>query len=356
MKTCIILFSHAESEKKQQILNRTLSSLKLLNLPIILVSHAPVSIDNQINSDYVIYDKNNLLITETEFFNEDIPLTEANFNTQYFFGSISTRCYLHKKTYTPAVINLYIDGFSFANKLGFDYGILWEYDFELTKDTSIKISKILSEVVTEYQDGFFITCQISGINCIQAVPAIFPIKKFNDYIPKKILETPKDVIDETKMMLSEEWIYHFYKTLENPLTYPFDIYSNIIESEMSNQVSSGVESPLFWGLNSGIFIDKNDKSNWVCSVFNSSPKTINYSYELFFNGEVIDSFSDIVYPNYWRYDFISKNISEEILQTNKSLIVKEHIKYDDVNEVYEYEINKHNINSISKGKVFFVLS
>jgi hypothetical protein len=106
MKTCIILFSHAESEKKQQILNRTLSSLKLLNLPIILVSHAPVSIDNQINSDYVIYDKNNLLITETEFFNEDIPLTEANFNTQYFFGGISTRCYLHKKTYTPAVINL----------------------------------------------------------------------------------------------------------------------------------------------------------------------------------------------------------------------------------------------------------
>ena len=355
MKTCVILFSHADTVEKNQILNRTLLSLKLLNLEIILVSHTPISTDNQNLCDYVIYEKENLLFRETDFFDEEIPLTEANFNTQYFFGGISTRCYVHKKTYTPAVINLYINGFTLANKLGFDYGILWEYDFELDEETSHNVLNLLKEVQDEQKDGFFITCQISGINCIQAVPAIFPVKKFNDYLPKKILQTPKDYIDNIKMMLSEEWVYHFYKTLDNPKSVPFEVYYQLVNLKISNQVSSGVENPLFWGLNSGVFIDKNDKTNWVCSVHNVSQKNIEYSYELRYKGEVIDTFFDVVVPQYWRYNFIPKHISDEILSSDEFLEVSENIKFDNTNETYYYKIDKNNVDSISKGKVFFLL-
>lgn len=355
MKTCIIVFSHADTEEKNKMLNRTLNSLKLLNLQIILVSHVPISIENQNICNYVIYESTNLLLKETDFFNEEIPLTEANYNTQYFFGGLSTRCYVHKKTYTPAVINLYINGFTLANKLGFDYGILWEYDFELDIETSDNVKKLLIDVVENKNDGFFITCQISGINCIQAVPAIFPIKKFNNYLPKKILETPKDFIDEIGMKICEEWIYHFYETLENPKSYPFEVYYELVNLKISNQVSSGVENPLFWGLNSGVFIDKNNKSNWVCSFYNASPKIIDYSYEIYYKEEKIDYYSETIYPQSWRYNFIPKHISEEILSSDKFLEVKEHIRFDSVDEIYYYKISKNNIDSISKGKVFFLL-
>ena len=355
MKTCIILFSHADTEEKEIILNKTLISLERLNLPIILVSHTPISIENQKKCDYVIFEKNNLLLKETDFFNEEIPLTEANFNTQYFFGGISTRCYVHKKTYAASVINLYINGFSLANHLGFDYGLLWEYDFELDDYASNGVKTILSDVIENSYDGFFIPCQIAGINSIHAVPAVFPIKDFYNYIPKKIIQNSKEYITNINMMLSEEWIYHFYTTLKNPKTYSFDEYTKLVNIELSNQVSSGVENPLFYGLNSGVFIDKHDKSNWVFSVYNSSSKEINYSYDLTYKGQKIDSYSEIVYPNSWTYNFISKDISNEILNSNEFLEVHEHIRYDNYNEIYEYKIHKHNVDSISKGKVFFIL-
>ena len=355
MKTCIVLFSHADTESKETILNKTLISLEKLNLPIILVSHTPISIENQKKCEYFIFEKNNLLFKENDFFNEDLPITEANYIKQYIFGGISTRCYIHKKTYAASVINLYINGFSLARHLGFDYGLLWEYDFELDNKTAEGVKTILGEVIKNSYDGFFIPCQISGINSIQAVPAIFPIKDFYDYIPKKVIQTPKEYVNNIDMMLPEEWVYHFYKNLANPKTYSFNEYYNLVNAEISNQVSSGVENPLFYGLNSGIFIDKNDKSNWVCSVYNSSPKIINYSYNLIFEGQKIDSYSGIIYPASWRYNFIPKHIPNEILSSNEFLEVQEHVEYEDNNETYEYRIHKDNIDSISKGKVFFVL-
>jgi hypothetical protein len=355
MKTCIILFSHADTKSKEEILNKTLVSLEKLDLPIILVSHTPISVENQEKCDHVIFERNNLLLKETDFFADDLPLTEANFNTQYFFGGISTRCYIHKKTYAASVVNLYINGFSLANHLGFDYGLLWEYDFGLDDKTSNWVKRMLGEVIKTPYDGFFVHCQISGINSIQAVPAIFPIEKFYDYMPKKIIQTSKEYVTKINMMLSEEWIYHFYLTLTNPKTYSLDVYCGLVNIELNNQVSSGVENPLFYGLNSGIFIDKNDKANWVCSVYNASQKIINYSYNLTFNGQKIDSYSEIIYPTSWRYNFISKDISNEILNSDNFLEFREQIKYDDYDETYEYKINKNNVDSISKGKVFFIL-
>ena len=107
------------------------------------------------------------------------------------------------------------------------------------------------------------------------------------------------------------------------------------------------------GFNKEIFIDKNDKTNWVCSVYNVSQKNIEYSYELRYKGEVIDTFFDVVVPQYWRYNFIPKHISDEILSSDEFLEVSETIKFDNTNETYYYKIDKNNVDSSSKGKVFF---
>ena len=355
MKNCIVLFSNADTSDKKELLHKTLKSLEVLKLPIILATHSPVNEEIQNKCDYVVYDRKNLIFKETEFFNENLPLTEANFNTQFFFGGILTRCYLHKKTYGPAVVNLYINSFRLAHTLGFDYALLWEYDFELTTKTSNFINDTFNEVKSKYSDGFFIPCHISGILSIHAVPSIIPINKFNSFLPSKVLSEPIDYVKEIKLMICEEWMFHFFLTLKNTKILSYDEYEKLVDLSLSNQVSSGLENPLFWGLNSGVFIDKNDKSNWICSIYNASPKFIEYSYEIHYKGTKIDSFSSSLSPNYWRYNFIPKHISEEILSSDEFLEVRENIKFDNTDETYYYKINKNNVDSISKGKVFFLV-
>jgi len=354
-KTCIILFSHADSIEKESILEKTLLSLKMLNLPIILVSHAPVSLENQKKCDHVIYEKNNLLLKETDFFNENLPLTEANFNTQFFFGGISTRCYLHKKTYGPAVTNLYINGFSLANTLGYDFGLLWEYDYLLDEFTSNNVKNIIFDICKNNNDGFFIPCKISGVPSITAVPAILPIKKFVEFLPKKIIESSKEYIESTNLMICEEWIYSFVKSLSNPKLLAFEDYYTMFTEFNNNLVSSGVDNPLFGGLNSGLFIDKNDRKNWILSVYNSSKSIISINIDASLDNETPINLSGVFYPEMWKYVVIPQHISEKVLEHGSILNVIETVSINDVDEIYEYVVSSSNIDSISKGKLFFYI-
>lgn len=357
MKNCIVLFSNADTSDKKELLCKTLDSLEILKLPIILATHSSVSEEIQNKCDYVVYDKKNLIFDETDFFNENLPLTEANFNTQYFFGGISTRCYLHKKTYAPAVINLYINSFRLAHTLGFDYALLWEYDFELTTKTSDFIKQTFIDVNSQYHDGFFIPCQISGINSIHAVPSIIPVEKFNSFLPNKILSEPVDYVKEINLMICEEWMFHFFLTLKDTKTLSYDEYERLVDLSLSNQVSSKTTNPLFWGLNSGIFIDKNDKSKWIFSIYNASNKTIDYDIKLYFDDyEIFIYHEQNVCENFWSYNFIPDDIIKTILSSEKYLSVIETVKYDSTIECFEYKIDKNNLSSVSKAKVFFIFN
>jgi hypothetical protein len=354
MKTCIILLSHANNEEKEKILNECILSLKNLNLPIILVSHAPISERNQELCDYSLYEKNNIIFKETDFFDYELPITEANFNYQYFFGGISTRTYLQKKTYNGSVINLVTNGVNIANSLGFDYGLFWEFDFILQEKSKKFVKLLLNKVKTNNHDCFYIPCTISGINTTYSIPQIFPIKKLIEY-NSKIITNPKDFIDVTKFQICEEWLFNFYKTLSNPLSISFDEYFLHFSDMKDNLSSSGSENPLFWGVNSGVFINKKDKSNWIYSIMNGSVFTLQYTCKVYFEDSEIGSYINNVYPGAWYYNQISKTIINEILNSDKCLDVYEEISYNDVTEIFEYKINKENLESISKGKVFFYL-
>jgi hypothetical protein len=354
-KTCIILFSHANTTKKEQLLNESILTLKKLDLPIILISHAKIPLEIQDLVDYCLYEKNNFLIKETELFEESLPITEANYNTQYFFGGISTRCYVHKKTYGPAVINLYINGFNIAKYLGFEYSLLWEYDYKLNEITKEKISGFLDEVIQNDYDGFFIPCKIAGVPSITAIPSIFPVNKFIDYINHNIVTTPKEYIDVTNFEICEEWIYSFVKTLENPLKISFDDYFTTFSDLECNLISSGGDNPHFGGLNSGVFIDKNNKNNWIYSIFNDSNNTVTIDTELTYKDTLIFKLHNTYIPKSWYYSRIPENISNEILSSENYLDVCEKVYFNDTEETYQYQININNIDTISKSKVFFNL-
>lgn len=354
MNTCIILLSHANTQEKEEILNQSILSLKELNLPIVLVSHCPISERNQKLCDYSLYEKNNIIFNETDFFNYELPITEANFNAQFFFGGISTRTYLQKETYNGSVINLITNGINIANLLGFEYGLFWEFDFILQEKSKNSIISILHKMEINNHDCFFIPCQISGINTTYSIPQVFPIKKMLDYNSKIIL-TAEDFINVTKFQICEEWLFNFYKTLTNPLSIPFEEYKIFFPDMKDNLSSSGLDNPLFWGVNSGVFIDKNDKTNWIYSMFNETSFTIKYSCKIFYDGNQVNVHESEIHPEAWFYDFISKDITNEIINSNKFLTVIEEISYDNINKIYEYKVNKDNLDSISKGKVFFHL-
>ena len=354
-KTCIILFSHADTNKKENILKETILGLKSLNLPIILVSHAKISLEIQELVDYSLYEKNNLLIKETELFNEELPITESNYNTQYFFGGISTRCYVHKKTYCPSVINLYINGFNIAKYLGFDYAILWEYDYHVNEKTKENLTNFLSQVIESEYDGFFIPCAIAGIKSVTAVPAIFPVNKFIDYINHDVIYTAKDYINVTNFKICEEWIYDFYKKLDNALSISYEEYFTIFSDLRCNLVSSGVDNPHFGTLNSGVFICKDNKEKWIFSIFNDSKSDITIQFEIKYNEKLICSLNQTFPRKGWYYINLPNSISTEILNSDNELDVFEKVTIDGSEEIYEYKINKNNIDSISKSKVFFYL-
>jgi hypothetical protein len=90
-------------------------------------------------------------------------------------------------------------------------------------------------------------------------------------------------------------------------------------------------------------------------VYNDTIFTIKYTCNLSFGGNVIQTYVNDVYPNSWYYNAISKTITEEIISSDKFLEVYEEISYNDISEIYEYQINKENLESISKAKVFFYL-
>ena len=354
-KTCIILFSHADTEKKEQLLTESILGLKELKLPIILISHSKIPPAVQDLVDYCLYEKNNLLLKETDLFEETLPITEANYNTQYFFGGISTRCYVDKKTYGPAVINLYINGFNIAKYLGFEYAILWEYDYRVNPITKEKILGFLDVVIQNNYDGFFIPCTIAGVPAITAIPSIFPIDKFISYIDHDIISTAKEYIDVTDFKICEEWIHSFFETLENPLKILFNEYFTTFSDLECNLVSSGGDNPHFGGLNSGVFINKNDKSSWIYSSFNDSNYEVRIDTKLTYKGLPILEQSKTYGPRCWYYYQVSEEISNEILNTENHLDVYEKVYFNGTEEIYQYKISINNIDSISKAKVFFYL-
>ena len=226
-------------------------------------------------------------------------------------------------------------------------------DFILNDECKNNMLSLLNEINVNNYDCFYSPCKISGINTIYPIPQLLPIKKLVDY-NSKIITNPKEFIDIMKFQICEEYLYNFYKTLTNPLLIAFEEYPKYFPNIKENLSSSGTINPFFYGLNSGVFIDKNDRFHWVFSIYNGTIFPIDYICKLYFCGNEIQTYQNRMGPEFWHYNSISKNIINEILDSDKCLDVYEKISYGDGNkEIFEYKINKKNLESISKAKVFY---
>ena len=128
---CIVVFSHASTDEREEILFKSLTSIKKLNLKVILASHISVSERNQNLCDYFIKDDNNLIVNESDILNNPVNIEGDIFNITDYLGGLRLETYIYKKSYQAGVFNLYISAFKLAKQIGFKNAILWEYDYEL---------------------------------------------------------------------------------------------------------------------------------------------------------------------------------------------------------------------------------
>jgi hypothetical protein len=198
---CIVVFSHASTDEREEILFKSLTSIKKLNLKVILASHISVSERNQNLCDYFIKDDNNLIVNESDIFINPVSIEGDLFNTIDYFGGIRLETYIYKKSYQAGVFNLYISAFKLAKQIGFKNVILWEYDYELgdqsvdffNKNMDLMIKDNLESISFQSTITIFNNNVIqSQIDCCYAIPVFFNLDKFLSIAPDKFIESGKE--------------------------------------------------------------------------------------------------------------------------------------------------------------------
>jgi hypothetical protein len=359
---CIVVFSHASTDEREEILFKSLTSIKKLNLKVILASHIAVSERNQNLCDYFIKDDNNLIINESDIFNNPVNIDTDLFKTTDYFGGIKVETSVYKKSYQAGVFNLYISAFKLAKQIDFKNVILWEYDYELgdqsvdffNKNMDLMIKDNLESISFQSIITIFNNNVIqSQIDCCYAIPVFFNLDKFLSNSPNKFIEGGKEYAEISKLMIMEQWIKTNIINNCNPrLEYNHGDYKKYLPDTLVGQVHSQGSNYLFLGLRSGVYFSNNG-----CIVANNN-NTNNYltsdiTIHDLQNESILFKNKFDLPPNIWRYN----NLDENILNTFKSELgckVVEIVK--DVNsgkvDTFEYIINKDNIDFVSKLKKY----
>lgn len=355
MKTCVVIFSHANTPEKKIKLRESIKSIKDLNLPILLSSNVVVDLEiiNEVN--HFIYNKENLIFKETDFFDLDLPVSEMNYNFQFFFGGISTRTFIRKKIYSPAILNHFIASVNQCKLLGYDYVLITEYDYVFDEKSKKFITDAYKKIELENLDGFYVPCSMSGIKTVFPIPLIFKIDKFLQYCGSSIVKTPLDFVRVNQFKIDEQWTYDFCRFLEKPITIPYESWSEIFGSTFSNQIEASSFDVGFNKINSGLFINKHDKSEWIYSVYNDSGKDVKISTKLFLSGNLFFEHTKLFGNGHWYFIKIDKNQINEIFESNKEILVSEIWNDGDNDNIFEYKISSKNIENIKKLKFFFKL-
>lgn len=357
---CVVVFSHASTNEREETLFKSLTSIKKLNLKVILASHISVSERNQNLCDYFIKDDNNLIINESDIFNNPVSIEGDLFNTTDYFGGLRLETYIYKKSYQAGVFNLYISAFKLAKQIGFKNAILWEYDYELgdqsvdffNKNIDLMIKDNLQSISFQSTITIFNSDVIQfQIDCCYAVPVFFNLDRFLSIAPNKFIENVKEYNEISKLMIMEQWIKSNIINNCNPrLEYGLADYKKYLPDTLVGQVHSQGSNYLFLGLRSGVYFSDNRcivAHNNISENYLTSDIVI---YDLQNENILFKNKFDLP-SNVWRYSNLGENIFN-IFKSELGCKVTETI--EDVksgkSDTFEYIINKDNIDFVSKLK------
>lgn len=238
MKDLILITSYCDTEQKKELLYKLISFLVNYNniFDIMVSSHTPLDIEIQNQCDYVIFDKENLLLFDDEmraklFFETETFKVNSNYVSQ--FNTIYT------------VLKLEAMGVSLANSLGYEKIHKIEYDTNILSIKGlIDNSKLLDEFDTVcYTEGGIKTNFMSGSVWSSQILKLpyFYLK----YQKKEVL----NIIYQNK--LNAEWLIKKFFEKNNCF------YKNI-NKIMDEGIEIGVSHKNF---------NMKNRNNWVVPIF-----------------------------------------------------------------------------------------
>jgi len=238
MKDLILITAFCDTEQKKEQVNKLLSFLNSYGsiFDIMVSSHTPLDIETQNKCDYVIFDKENLLLYDDKIRAKLFFVTET-FTVNSNYISLFNTSY--------AVLKLEAMGTSLANSLGYKKIHKIEYD---TNIFSIKELINNSKLLDEF-DTVCYTNKGIETNFMSGSIWSSKISKLPEFYLKYQKREVLDIIYKNE--LSAEWLIKKYFTNNNCF------YKNI-----QDLINQGIEIAL-----SHKNLNK-ERNNWVVPIFN----------------------------------------------------------------------------------------
>jgi hypothetical protein len=142
MKNIVIIGSYPDTTFREDLLRSCIEQMRNLEMDIMLVSHYPIPTDIQASVDYVVYDKNNSMVSaectpNVVVKSQDFVLTKFN------------------EGHILAVSNNIINGISSADIHGYNNFIYLEYDNIFHPEDLVKLKNLLFSMRTLNKQMFY---------------------------------------------------------------------------------------------------------------------------------------------------------------------------------------------------------
>ena len=219
----VIISAYPTSKSSIELTLKSIKAAKSNGYYVILVSHAPVSLELQESADYVVYDSNNLL-TYHDYY------SSVFFDYEHFRLDMNLKTENNHLYHGPAVYTNYVNGITAAKQLGFENAICYNFDMILTdKDVLNTFSSYLETNkavfnVTKPEEGFALRTVLFGINVdffLDYFPSIRTESDYNNWksdvnsqsngLENIFYNTLKGTISQFKILTDNE----FYSLLRN---------------------------------------------------------------------------------------------------------------------------------------------
>lgn len=191
MKELILITSHAPSNEKQELLRNLVNDTKDKGYDVMVSTHVFVPKDIVDSVDFIIYEKNNRLLTDLKH--------KKNMNFWSFDGKLKVKTTeTFKFNHGFAMIKLLVNGLSYAKQLGYEKVHFFEYDTKINSFVEIQNN---SELLEEYNVIYYVPPGLPW----PSAPISLNLNKVSESWFNISNETIMEFFNEQTSKLSEEY-------------------------------------------------------------------------------------------------------------------------------------------------------
>lgn len=372
-KPCIIVLSYPDTEKKLEILKKSLDSVSVLNIPILLCSNMDIDIEKLDNITHYEYTGENEMVSASDYLGIK-KIVEARNTTKYrlhliFENDLITYVPLKygvEKNYYWALIKLYRRAFNYAVENGYSH-FMFLQELEFDKDSINKVTEYFNEVYSTNLDGMFCVDTEMGekhfsdfvffgktdwwskmfntTNVEEFYTLTYPNWSVENYIYKKCEKKEGNIKLKVNSKL-DEWQLNYHKNLPNKW--------------LKEDIECNSKKPynlFFPNLEMETFIESNETVSFdIQKSLVVSLDYVNGKYQLFVWNKQIGNNSrevsvNINFPIEKQEDIYLEPFNSKLLPGQWNIIYYNKINSNrEINLVYSYLDDDYNI--ITKNKIY----